>query len=142
MSTEQNKNIVRRMLESVTTGDSSIVDELIAPNWVNHDPSLPPMQGRDGARQLFSMFNTAFPDMKVMVDRIIAEGDRVGAHFSFTGSNTGSFMGVPATGKKVNVVGAGVFRVVDGKLTDNWVNFDAMTMMQQLGLAPTPGPAT
>ena len=50
-------------------------------------------------------------------------------------------MGMPATGKKVNVVGAGVFRVVDGKLTDNWVNFDAMTMMQQLGLAPTPGQA-
>ena len=88
------------------------------------------------------MFHTAFPDMTVTVNRLIAEGDRVGAHFNITGANTGSFMGIPPTGKKVDVVGAGVFRGVDGKLTDNWVNFDAMTMMQQLGLAPTPGPAT
>ncbi len=59
--------------------------------------------------------------------------------FHVVGKNTGAFMDMPATGKSVNVTGTGIFRVANGKLTDNWVNFDALGLMQQLGLVPVPG---
>ncbi len=139
MSTEQNKAIVHRMMDLFATGDTSRVDQVFAPNWVNHDPSLPPLQGLDGARQLIQMMRSAFPDATVNLEHVTAEGDKVGGNWSFSGTNTGSFLGLAPTGKKVTVQAAGIFRVVDSKLTDNWVNLDGMGMMQQLGLAPTPG---
>ncbi len=139
MANEQNKAIVRRMMDLIASGDTSQVDQVFAPNWVNHDPSLPPLQGLDGARQLVQIFHSAYPDGRVTLDNMITEGDKVGGNFSFTGTNTGSFLGLPATSKKVNVQAAGIFRVANGKLTDNWVNLDAMGVMQQLGLASTPG---
>ncbi len=139
MSTEQNKAIVRRMMDIIASGDTSQVDQVFAPNWTNHDPSLPPLLGLDGARQLIQMFPSAFPDGKLSIENLTAEDDEVGGNWSFTGTNTGSFLGLPPTGKKVTVQAAGMFRVVDGKVTDNWVNLDALAMMQQLGLAPTQG---
>jgi steroid delta-isomerase-like uncharacterized protein len=137
VTTEQNKQVVRRMLETIQSGRTDQADQFVSANWVNHDPSLPPMQGIEGARQLVSLFRNAFPDARLEVQNLTAEGDRVGANFSFSGTQTGPFLDFPATGKKVNVQGAGIFRVMDGKLTDNWVNFDALTLMQQLGIAPS-----
>lgn len=139
MSNEQNKAIVRRMMDVIARGDTSQVDQLFASNWTNHDPSLPQLQGLDGARQLVQLSHSAFPDGRITVENLTSEGDKVGATFSFTGTNTGTFLGLAPTGKAVNVEGAGIFRVVDGKVTDNWANLDAMAMMQQLGLAPMPG---
>lgn len=138
MSTEENKEAVRRMLDALQGGNGDAMAKLVAANWENHDPSMPPMKGIQGARQLATVLHTAFPDAQVTADKVIAEGDRVGAHFTFSGTHRGNFLDVPPTGKRVNIEAAGVFRVVDGKVTDNWVNFDAMTLMQQLGLAPTP----
>ncbi len=136
MNTEQNKNLARSFVDAVQGGNGDAVAKLVAPNWENHDPSLPPMKGAEGARQLATLIHTAFPDAKFTIDKIIAEGDRVGMHFSYTGTHRGNFLDIPPTGRRVNIQAAGILRVVDGKLTDNWVNFDAMTMMQQLGLAP------
>ncbi len=141
MSSEQNKQVVRRLFHVIEEGNSSDVGQIIAPNWENHDPSLPPMRGVEGARQLTNLFHTAYPDAMVTISREVADGDRVGVYFNFSGTHLGKFLNIPPTGKRVNVTGAGIFRVVDGKLTDNWVNFDAIGTMQQLGVIPPQGQA-
>jgi predicted ester cyclase len=139
MSTEQNKQLVERMLNVIGAGNAAGIENIVAPNWVNHDPSLPPMQGREGARQLVSLFASAFSSMYIHIEDAVSEGDKVACRFRFGGVNTGSFMGMPATGKKVEVTATGIFRIADGQLTDNWVNLDALGMMQQLGAIPMPG---
>jgi predicted ester cyclase len=141
MSTEQNKAVIRQVFEMIQSGRVGELEHITAANWVNHDPSLPPMQGMEGAKQLGSLFHNAFPDARIVLDNLAAEGDRVGAHFTFSGTHTGSFLDLPPTGKRVAVQGAGLFRVVDGKLAENWVNFDALGLMQQLGVVPAPGQA-
>jgi len=103
MSTESNKQLVERMLSMIGAGDASGIENIVAPNWVNHDPSLPPMQGRAGARQLVSLFASAFTSMYFQIDDTVSEGDRVACRFRFGGVNTGSFMGAPVSGKKVEV---------------------------------------
>jgi predicted ester cyclase len=138
MSTEQNKAIVRRMFEVNEQGKLDDIDRITAHNWVNHDPSLPPMQGLEGARQLAGLFHGAFRDARVTIEEMIAEGDKVATRFSFSGTHKGNFMNLAPTGKKISVTSTGIFQVVGGKLTDNWVNFDALGLMQQLGVVPPP----
>jgi predicted ester cyclase len=138
MSTTENLAVVRRMFEVFLTGKTDSLEQIIAPNWANHDPNLPPLEGLQGAKQLVSMWRTAFPDLKFTFEDTLAEGDKVAMRFRLVGKNTGAFMNMPATGKSVDGTGTGIFRVVNGKLTDNWVNFDALGLMQQLGFVPVP----
>jgi predicted ester cyclase len=137
MSTESNKNVIREMLQVFERGESVNIDKYFASNWVNHDPSLPPLSGHEGAKQLIGMWS-AFSNLKVTVEDSVGEGDRVAARFTISGTHSGSFMGIAPTGKPIKVTATGIFRVVDGKATDNWVNFDAMGLLQQIGAAPMP----
>ena len=139
MSTEENKALVQQLIHLQESGDLNTVDQILAPNWVNHDPSMPPLQGYEGFKQLTMLFRSAFPGFHTEIEDMLAEGDKVAARFRLRGTNTGSFQGMPPTGKAVDVTGTGIFRVVDGKVTDNWVNFDALGLMQQLGVVPAPG---
>ena len=141
MSTEQNKELVRRMFDRILRGDTQDVAEIFAPDWVNVDTALPPMKGIDGARMLLTLFSSAFPGSRVEFIQMIGEGDKVAAHFSFSGTHKGAFLNVPPTGKSFSVTGTGIFRVKDGKLVENRVVFDALALMQQLGVAPAPGQA-
>jgi steroid delta-isomerase-like uncharacterized protein len=136
MTTEQNKAVVRQLLDMIKSGSTDQAERIVASNWVNHDPVLPPLQGVAGARQLAGLFHDAFPDAQMTVTNLTAEGDRVGASFGFSGTHKGPFLDLPATGKRIDVQAAGIFRVVDGKVTDNWVNIDGLKLMQQLGVAP------
>jgi predicted ester cyclase len=120
----------------------STLNQYIAPNWVNHDPSLPPMQGYEGAKQLVMLFHSAFPDLQIEIEDTLAEGDKVACRFRIRGTNTGPFQGMPPTGRSINVTATGIFRVVGGKATDNWVNLDALGLMQQLGVVPAPHPGS
>jgi steroid delta-isomerase-like uncharacterized protein len=137
MSSESNKSVVQNVFNLLLDGDTSQVEKYFAPNWANHDPSLPPMQGLEGAKQLISLWN-ALSEKKMVVEDAVAEGDKVAMRFNFSGKHTGNLMGVPATGKTIHLSGTGIFRIVDGKLTDNWVNIDALGMLQQLGVVPMP----
>ncbi len=139
MSTEENKALVQQMIRLIESGDLNTVDQVIAPNWVNHDPSLPPLQGYEGFKQLTMLFRSAFPGFHDEIEDMLAEGDKVAARWRFRATNSGSFQGMPPTGKAVDVTATGIFRVVDGKVTDNWVNLDALGLMQQLGVVPAPG---
>jgi predicted SnoaL-like aldol condensation-catalyzing enzyme len=128
MSTEENKAVFQKLIELQEHGDLNMVDQVIAPNWVNHDGSVSPLQGPEG-----------FSDIRLEIEDMLAEGDKVAARWRFRGTNTGSFQGMPPTGKAVDVKATGIFRVVDGKVTDNWVNLDFLGLMQQLGVVPAPG---
>jgi predicted ester cyclase len=125
------------MLLVFEKGDIQNIDKYFASNWVNHDPSLPPMQGLAGARQLIDLWS-AFSDRKVTIEDSVAEGDKVATRFTITGKHTGEMMGIAPTGKTIHISASGIFRIVDGKATDNWVNFDALGMLQQLGAVPMP----
>ena len=139
MSTEENKALVLQLMHLQEHGDLNTVNQFIAPNWVNHDPSLPPLQGYEGFKQLTMLFRSAFPGFHTEIEDLLAEGDKVATRLRMRGTNTGSFQGMPPTGRAVDFTATGIFRVVDGRVTDNWVNVDALGLMQQLGVVPAPG---
>jgi steroid delta-isomerase-like uncharacterized protein len=134
MTTETNKEIVRRFYQAVDHGDTGAVESLFSPEWVNVDPALPPMQGLNGARALIGMFIAAFPDFTSTIELIVAEGDRVAVRASHAGTHRGVFMGITATGNQVTVTATGIFTIKDGKLIQNRVVFDAFGLLQQLGV--------
>ena len=138
MSTEQNKALVHRFFEEFNL---AVVDELFVPNYVHHDPGLPPelQHGRDAYKQLVTMFRTGFPDIKTTVEELVAEGDRVVARWTWRGTNSGEFQGMPPTGKQVTGTGISIHRLANGKMAEAWVNFDALGMLQQLGVLPPLG---
>jgi steroid delta-isomerase-like uncharacterized protein len=138
MSTEQNKEIVRQLFDRIVSGDTKDVAQIFAPDWVNVDTALPSMKGIEGARQLLTLFSTAFPGCQLEFIQLVGEGDEVAAHFSFSGTHQGAFLNIPPTGKSFSVTGTGIFRLRDGKLVENRVVFDALGLMQQLGVIPMP----
>jgi steroid delta-isomerase-like uncharacterized protein len=142
MSTEGNKAVARRFLEEILNrGNLAAIPEVIAPNWVNDDQSLPPMRGHAGAQQLVMVFRTGLPDFHLAIEDLVAEDDKVGFHCVATGTHTGELLGVPATGKVVRVTVTGILHLADGKLVENRVNFDALGLMQQIGVVPMPSRA-
>ena len=114
------------------------IDAFYAPDVVDHSapPGLPP--GIEGVHLKIGMFTNAFPDLNLTYAYVIAEGDMVAGRFTLTGTHQGDFAGLPATGKQVSVTGHDFVRIVDGKVTDHWLEMDTMTMMQQLGVMPAP----
>ncbi len=137
MSIVENKTVIQNILELLTKGDTDNIGKYYATNWVNHDPSLPPLKGLEGAKQLISLWKS-FSNLKVTIEDSIAEGDRVAMRFVISGTHTDEFMGIQPTRKTINVTATGIFKVVDGKSTDNWVNFDALGLLQQLGATSVP----
>jgi steroid delta-isomerase-like uncharacterized protein len=138
MSAEQNKATVRRIFEEIVNqGNLAVADELLTSDYVNY--SFPaPAAGPEGLKQVIGMFRTAFPDIVVKLEDVIADGDRVSTRGRFEGTHRGDFMGIPATGKKVSVSYIDIWRMENGKGRENWVQMDLLGMMQQLGVVPTP----
>jgi steroid delta-isomerase-like uncharacterized protein len=143
MSSEANKSIVRRWYEEVfSQGNFDLIPQLFSADWVNHDPSGPPggwPVGLEGATVVAGAYRTAFPDIKITIDDQVAEGDRVVTRWTTRGTNTGSLMGMPATGRPATITGISIERIAGGKIAETWVNFDGMGMMMQLGMIPAPG---
>ena len=143
MSTEQNKALVRRLMEEVfDRGNISLIDELFAPDFVEHE-ELPPgiPTDREGVKQLSLMLRSAFPDLKATIDDLLAEGDKVAARMTWRGTHKGEFMGIPPTGKSVSVGVIDVVRFAGDKFVEHWGLMDTASMMQQLGAVPAPGMA-
>lgn len=140
MQPEENKAVVRRFLEEIFTGGNlELVEELFAPHYVLHDPSVPgEVRGPEGIKQYVGMYRGAYPDTRFTVEDQIAEGDEVVTRWTGRGTHQGELMGIPPTGQEVTVTGIEFDRVSGGKLEETWVNYDAMGMMQQLGVIPQP----
>ncbi len=136
MSTEDNKLLVRRLFEEVLNQRNlGLIDEFFSPNHVEH-ASTGPVHGPDGMKQYYLIYLTAFPDAHYTVEDQIAEGDKVVTRWSVRGTHTGELMGLPATGKQGTVTGIGIVRFEGGKLVEAWTEFDALGLLQQLGVVP------
>lgn len=138
-----NKALARRIVEEAfTAGRLEVVDELVARDYVGHDPSLPEdARGPEGVKELIAGYRAAFPDIRVTVEDQIAEGDRVVTRWAATGTHQGELMGMPATGKQGTVTGITIDRIADGKIVESWDNWDTLGLMQQLGAVPAPATA-
>jgi steroid delta-isomerase-like uncharacterized protein len=142
MSTEENKALVRRMVEETfNRGNVGHADDFLAPDFVEREelpPGLP--RDREGVKQLTVMLRSAFPDLKATIEDIVAEGDKVVVRQTWTGTHTGGeFMGVPRSGKAVAIGVIDIIRIAGGKFVEHWGQMDSMGMMQQLGAVPPPG---
>ncbi|HET6444355.1 MAG TPA: ester cyclase [candidate division Zixibacteria bacterium] len=138
---EENKAIVRRFYEEFANqGIQSVAEELVASDFVDHNPPSPEFPpGLEGLKQVFAMFLVAFPDMNLTVEDQIAEGDKVVTRLTTRGTHKGEFMGIPPTGKTMTIGLIDIFRIEGGQLAEHWGESDTMGMMQQLGLGQSPG---
>ena len=130
---------IRRMYDLLSAGDIDGFGELIADDFVEHEetPGLEPT--KEGVKQFFHMYRAAFPDLRMEPQDVLAAGDKVVARARATGTNQGEFMGMPATGKSVDVQLIDIIRFGDdGLAREHWGVFDALGMMQQLGAIPAP----
>jgi steroid delta-isomerase-like uncharacterized protein len=135
---ESNKNVVRRLFEEVwNKGNLQVTDELFTPNYAQHDASTPDVgRGPDSEKKRATLYRTAFPDIRLTVEDIIAEGETVVARWSCRGTHKGDLNGIAPTGKQFNVTGVSVARFTNGKMSEGFVNWDALSLMQQLGVVP------
>ena len=135
MSTEENKAVIRRVVEEVLNkGDMSVVPELIAPDYVYHSP-FGEFKGPEGFKQFITMFRTAFPDLHLTVEDMVAEGDKLAARVSWRGTFKGKFGDLEPTGKQVNMT-SDFYRFKGGKEVEALPFTDMLTFYQQLGVAP------
>ena len=132
-----NKNVIRKFIQEVLNeGRFEQLDELVVENFVELDPLPGQSQGRDGLREVIRQMRVSFPDMHWVVDEMIGEGDKVCTRFTWTGTQRGPFLGVPATGRRVTVKGVVIDRLSAGRMADSRILMDALGMMQQLGVVP------
>ena len=139
MSTEDNKSLVRNFYEEVFNEKNlAYVDEFVAPNGVDHGvpPGMP--SDNEGTKLFIGMYLTAFPDLHLTVEDLVAEGDRVTSRWTSHGTHRGELMGIPPTGKQVTVTGTEIYRFEGGKSAEHWLNMDTFGMLQQLGVIPKP----
>ena len=134
---EANKSLVRRWFEEVwNKGRAEAIDEMFAVDGIAHglsEDAENPMKGPAGFKPFHETFRGAFPDVEVVVEDIIAEGDKVAARCSVRGKHTGDHLGVAATKAPVDFSGVSIVRIKDRKIVEAWNNFDFMRMNKQIG---------
>ena len=137
MSAEQNKSIVRRWVEEGwNQRNTALIDELYTPNFYQHETGPETVTSREALKPFVAAYLTAFPDLQFTIEDLIAEGDKVVWRFKATGTNSGSFMGGPATGKTASITGTITFRLEDSRIAEAWLNLDVLGMLQQMGIIP------
>jgi steroid delta-isomerase-like uncharacterized protein len=140
MSAEDNKDIVRRFWGIWEEGNIDLVDELLASDYVNHSPASPDQPtGPEGVKGVVTMFRSAIPDLRVIVEDMIAESDKVAVRYTLEGTHAGELFGIPPTGRRLSINSIAVERVSEGKIREHWRVTDSLDMMQQLGALPEPG---
>ena len=141
MQAEDNKTVIRRFLKEVFEGgELDLIDELFAPDYVLHDPVVPEeVRGPEGMKQYVSMYRSAYPDTHFTIEDQVSEGDRVVTRWTGQGTQQGELMGIAPTGNQVTVTGIEIDRISGGKIEETWVSYDALGMMQQLGVVPRQG---
>ncbi len=141
MSVEQNKALIREYFRAIDAacprGDADVVDQFLAPDFVEHDPfpGIPPT--REGWKQAFRAFVAGAPGYHVVED-LIAEGDRVVGKVTAYGKHTGELFGISATGRDIRVTGIAIWRIRDGKIIEHWHQTDQFGLMLQLGVISPP----
>ena len=135
---EENKQLVRRWFEEVwNKGRADAIDEMFAENGIAHglsDDPANPITGPKGFKPFHVLFRDAFPNMNILVEDMVAEGDRVAARCSVRGRHEGDFLGRSATQSPVDFTGMTIVRIDKGKIVEAWNNFDFMSLHRQVGI--------
>lgn len=136
---EDNKQFMQQFVEeAINKKNLDAIDELVAEDFVEHVPFPGQGPGREGLRQVLATFLSAFPDIRWTLEEQIAEGEKVVSRFTMTGTHRGDFLGIPPTGKSVNIWGVVIDVVRDGKFAESRIIMDTLGLMQQLGMIPMP----
>jgi steroid delta-isomerase-like uncharacterized protein len=136
---ESNKAIMRRFWDAWEQGNVDLLDELLVPEYINHTlaaPDLPP--GPEGVKEVVSMFHSAMPELRVAIEDMIAEGDKVATRYALQGTHRVHLFGAAPTGRRLSIKSITMERVVGGKITEHWRVTDEMGMMRQLGVFGAP----
>jgi len=142
MSAKEIKALERHFFEEWNKGKAAAmaaIDEFCATNLVFHRGTGEDIRGLKDFKQLMSKFYSAFPDNHFTIDDMVAEGDKAAVRYAITGTHKGEWRGVPPTNKKMTVSVIQIDRIAGGKLVEGWERYNTLGVMQQLGLAPTPG---
>lgn len=135
MDIEDNKHVALRLYELLNNADVEGVGELVTPDYLEHDPLPGQGSGREGALDRFSMIVQGLSP-RFTVEDVIAEGDEVVVRWTNNGTHTGSFLGIPPTGRSFTIGGIDIYRVQNGRLCEHWHQLDQLSMLGQLGLVP------
>ncbi len=135
MTLEENKAIVARLWQITAAGDASAFGEVYADNVRYHEGGGSERNGLEELKAYIGAYFTAFPDMQFTVEDVVAEGDKVFSRVRIQGTNTGEMMGMPPTGKPMDIEWLmSITRIADGKIAEEWEIFNELDMLQQLGL--------
>jgi len=136
--TTTSKETSRRVFEEVWNNQNlAAIDQLMAQNYVHHDPQSPNVpSGIEGYKQFVRQYLSAFPDLQMNIDEQVSEGDTVVIRWTATGTHKGNLPPLPPTGKTIKVTGITVARLSNGKFVESWNNWDALGLLQQLGAVP------
>ena len=136
---EQNKALMRKSFEEWNKGNSDFFMETTTPDYVYYSPSgNPNPMSREDAVESVKMFWKGFPDISFSIEEIIAEGDKITTRFVARGTHEGEFMGIPATGNKIELGAIIISRIENGKFVEEWEEMDIMGLMMQLGMELKP----
>lgn len=132
---EQNKAVARKLFEVALNQDNwEVYNEIHSKGFVAHAGTHTVDLAED--LQAAKSWRLAFPDGRYSINRVVAEGDFVVVQFTGRGTNTGPWHGLPATGKPLETPGIGIYRIVEGKIVEEWVEYNMLSILKQLGLAP------
>jgi steroid delta-isomerase-like uncharacterized protein len=138
---EENKAVARRAVEALNNRDLDMLDEFIAKNYVRHSQATPEIQVRslDDFKRFIQQDAATFPDSRMTMDLLVAEGDRVAFYGTYIGTQQGQMGPFPPSGKQMKIEFAGVHRFENGKIAETWVTWDNLSALTQLGYFPPPG---
>lgn len=141
---EANKELVRQFTEAANAADWESLALVVAEDFTRHSAATagPPVTSRGQFIELQESFLVSFPDQRVTIQQLVAEGDRVAALATYSGTHTGPMGDVPATGLPIESPFLALFRIEDGRIAELWVEWDNLAMLNQLGLFPPPSPET
>ena len=135
---EDNKVLLRRFLSEVwNQGRLNLIDELVDPAYVSHVAHIPQVSDREGLKQWVSAVRTAFPDIRFTIEDLLADDEKTTHRWSSVASHQGEFLGVSGTGKKVVCRGMSITRFSGGRIVEEWGEWDALRLLEQIGAVPT-----
>jgi steroid delta-isomerase-like uncharacterized protein len=139
MSLQENKDVVQRIVDLLNDGKLEQARALYADDYCNHDPGAPAVQDREALMQTFIAWGAAFPDAHTTIEGMVAEGDKVAKRWTYRGTHTGEFMGIPPTGKAFEITATTIYRLSGGKVAECWWYYDSLGLLQQIGVIPPMG---
>ena len=142
MSEKENKDKTRRLFEEgFSQGNIDVVDEVLNPDFVCYDPNSESgeVRGAETIKNEIEYFRNAVPDLTYTIEDQIAEGDKVVTRYTVTGTHQGEFFSVAGTGERITMSGNSIDRFEDGKMVEEWPEYDLLGVMRQIGAVPVPG---